>query len=377
MYLTTRTLLLVPLMAVTASVAPAITLETNPMGILELEVPAQSDALISLPLHRSPAYSGLIDSVDGDSIHLESTSEAIGWSDNEWVYVADSQPVMYYALLMTGDLEGYFFPIIGNDDDSLTLDIVDGNLEDYSLEEDAVQIIPYWTLDSFFADQEALTASASVAGLGARSEVQFYGAPTGVNSVSSEVFYYYDGAQFGGAGWRLKGDDLTAIHDDQPIAPDRAFVFRNITDSPATLSLPGYVQMTQSTAVVEGGLVDQDLPLATSSSVPISLADSNLLENGGFQATSAISGLNGDLLLVIDNSASGFNKTAAAVYYYYDGSMFGGPGWRLKGGDFFTLMDAVEVFQPGQGVILRKAGGDEGTVNLWHFLPTYLGTSSN
>ncbi|MGZ0656647.1 TIGR02597 family protein [Coraliomargarita sp. W4R72] len=374
MYLNTRKLLLVPLIAATASVAMATVLETNPMGILELEVPAQSDALISLPLHRTAAFSGQIDGVDGNTIDLVSAGTALAWSDNEWAYVSGTQPVRYYALFTTGDLEGCYYTIAGNDSDSLVLDIAEGSLDGYALEDEALQIIPYWTLSSFFGEQTSLTASSSVVGLGSRSEVHFYGNAEGVDSAASTVFYYYEGTDFGGAGWRMKGDQWTALHDDQPIAPDRAFVFRNITDESVELLLPGMVQMTQSSFIIETREVDNDVRVSTTNMVAMSLADSKLLESGGFQTTDSIIGLNGDLVLVLDNAATGFDKAALAAYYYYDGISFGGPGWRLKGGNFNTLMDEVEVFQPGQGVLIRKVGSSESSEHFWHSLPAYLST---
>jgi uncharacterized protein (TIGR02597 family) len=372
MYLNTRNKRLVPLLALTASVASAAILETDPMGVLELEIPAQSDALISLPLHRAAVYSGQIDTVGGNTIDMLVSGEAPSWADNEWVYVAGTQPVTYYALFMTGELEGSYYTIAGNDADSLVLDIADGSLDDYALQDQAVQIVPYWTLDSFFGEQSSLTAATSASGLGDRSEVHFFSSGAGIDAAASTVFYYYDGEGFGGAGWRMKGDVLTTLHDDQLIAPDRAFVFRNITDAPAKLLLPGHVQMTQSAFIIEGDEVDNDVRVTTTNSVAMSLGDSQLLETGGFQAADSIVGIGGDLLMVLDNAEAGFDKSAVDVYYYYDGTEFGGAGWRLKGGGFTTIMDEVEVFQPGQGIIIRKAGSTESTEHFWQHLPTYL-----
>jgi uncharacterized protein (TIGR02597 family) len=372
MYLNTRNKRLVPLLALTASVATAALLETDPMGVLELEIPGQSDALISLPLHRSAVYSGQIDAVDGNTIDLLTSGEALNWSENEWVYVEGTQPVTYYALFTTGELEGAYYTIAGNDADSLVLDIEAGSLDDYALEDQAVQIVPYWTLDSFFGEQSSLTAASSVSGIGDRSEVHFFSSDGGIDSSSSSVFYYYDGEGFGGAGWRMKGDLLTELHDDQPIAPDRAFIFRNITDATAKLQLPGHVQMTQSAFVITSNEVDQDVRVTTTNSVAMSLGDSQLLTTGGFQSTSSIVGLGGDFVMVLDNDEAGFDKAAADVYYYYDGSAFGGAGWRRKGAAFTAIMDDVEVFQPGQGIIIRKAGSTESTEHFWRHLPAYL-----
>ncbi|HBR92714.1 MAG TPA: hypothetical protein DEA90_00940 [Opitutae bacterium] len=372
MYLHTRNWILLPLFAATASVGTAITLETDPMGMLELEVPAQSDALISLPLHRTAVYSGQIATVEGNRIDLVTTGASPDWSEDEWVYVADTQPVTYYALFMSGDLEGCYYTISGNDADSLELDLEAGSLEGYGLENQALQIVPYWTLGTFFSEQDAVTPSAAITGLGERSELHFYDQSAGVDLAASTVFYYYDGTAFGGEGWRMRGDSWTEIHDDYPIAPDRAFGFRNITDSAVELLLPGQVQMTQSTFVIEGREIDSDIRVATTSMVPVSLADSKLLESGAVEGTTSITGLDADLVMVMDNSAAGFDKAAVGIYYYYEGASFGGPGWRLKGGGFLSLMDSVEVFQPGQGVLIRKVGDTSGSQALWQFLPEYL-----
>lgn len=372
MYLNQNKLLCASLIVAMASSVQANRIETDPIGLLELDVPAQSDALISLPLHRSPAFSGEIASIEGNTIHLSEAMQTLSWAADEWAYDEVAQPQTYYALLTSGELEGCFYTVTGNDANTLELDVESGALDLYDLSGDYLQLIPYWTLDTFFQGQAGLTASSGITGLGERSEVLFYQNGEGVNPAAAAVFYYYEGSGFGGSGWRLKGGGFSEIHNDQVIAPDRAFIFRNITDEAVSLQLPGQVQLTRSAIVLDGAESAQDLILASSNAVAVTLGESKLLETGGFQSTSSISGLNGDTLLVVDNELTGFNKPAASAYYYYSGASFGGPGWRRKGASFLEIMDGEKVLRAGQGVIIRKAAVSGGSENLWHFVPSYL-----
>src|SRR6478672_5238902 len=78
----------------------------------------------------------------------------------------------------------------------------------------------------------------------------------------------------------------------------------------------------------------------------ISLTDSQLVSSGAFSA-SPLAGSRTDELLTFDNSAAAKNKSASAIYYFWNG------GWRQVGAGS-TDVSSSNVFVPGLGFIIRK-----------------------
>jgi uncharacterized protein (TIGR02597 family) len=93
--------------------------------------------------------------------------------------------------------------------------------------------------------------------------------------------------------------------------------------------------------------VGQDNYIGLTRPAFMSLNESGLISSGAFLA-SPLPGSRTDELQVFDNTIIGKNKSAASVYYYWNNA------WRsISTGSSDVGNDAV--FQPGLGVILRKA----------------------
>jgi uncharacterized protein (TIGR02597 family) len=72
-----------------------------------------------------------------------------------------------------------------------------------------------------------------------------------------------------------------------------------------------------------------------------------------------------DELHVFDNAAEGKNKSASAIYFFYNGA------WRRVGLPASTDVGTNVVFNPGTGVIIRKAITIDGSTAVWQNPPNY------
>src|SRR5205814_2182818 len=105
----------------------------------------------------------------------------------------------------------------------------------------------------------------------------------------------------------------------------------------------------------------QDNSIGLPRPVTVSLGASQLISSGAF-ASSPLPGNRSDELLTFDNSAVTKNKSASAIYYYWNGA------WRLVGAGNADV-SASNVFVPGVGFIIRK--NTNSTSALWTNSPTW------
>jgi uncharacterized protein (TIGR02597 family) len=93
----------------------------------------------------------------------------------------------------------------------------------------------------------------------------------------------------------------------------------------------------------------------------LTLDQSQLASSGAF-ASSLLPGTRTDELLVFDNSSAQRNKSAVAVYYFWDSA------WRRVGAGA-AIVGSDPVFTPGTGFIIRKATNT--TSSIWVNSPNY------
>jgi len=350
------------------------------VGFNTITALGNSDTRFSVPLHRPSVYEGLVQSVSGSVITVQGLP---GWILNQFVYSAGSQTNSYYASVRSGNKEGMYYTVTANSADSGTTntstlnvdtagDVIDGG---GIAQGDSLTIIPYWTLATLFSNQTGVTTTSSISGAGSLTRILIPDlTSSGVDLAATVSYYYYNGTGFGGAGWRRSGGGFTNKKDDDAIAPDSFILIRQ--DGVASSSI-----MTATGAVGTGdrryiiGTISpntaQDNAIAIDIPVPLSLTQSNLFESGAFVGTSSISGATGDKLLVFDDASAGIDKAAIKSYYYYTGTGFTGPGWRLQGGGFSSIRNAEFVFQPGSGYIIRKEGTAVATTTVWTIPTTF------
>lgn len=338
------------------SVSLAAAATTDPAGYNTVPLLANSDTYVSIPFHRTAAFTGHVSSVSGNVITVAGTP---GWTSNQFVYAAGSQTNTYYAFIRSGTKEGNYYTVTANSGNSLTLDLAGDTLSGLT-SSDSVSVIPYWTLGTLFPASDAgvsFTASPSVASI--RTAILTPDLQTaGINLATTKSYFFYNSA------WRQTGQSLAISKNDDILIPDTYFIVRNGANA-GTFTQAGSVVLKKSVVpLLTQASTKQDNAVALTRPVPVSLNDSGLISSGAFVA-SASPAVRKDELLVFDNTVAAKNKAASAIYYYYNN------GWRKVGQSAATDFGATIVFGPDTGVQIRKAASGTGQASNWTNSPTY------
>ena len=194
----------------------------------------------------------------------------------------------------------------------------------------------------------------------------------GVNQIPEDIFYYYGGT--GTKGWRKIGGGINTLQDDVPILPNTYFVIRH--NDPAATSFFNVGSPTNQSPLLMPlariqADVNQDNFVGIPTSVPMTLAQSGLVQSGAFLGGSDHFNQQ-DLLLVFNDAVQEKNKIPVKIYYYYTGAVGAGPGWRLIGGGINSIKDSELVFKPGWGYVIRKRKQATAGVVFWPVEPPYM-----
>lgn len=328
------------LYSVNAYASPA--LNTAPVGFINLSAPAGSDVLVSLSFTRPSVYSGTVGGLSGAVI---TAAGSPGWTVNRWVQSLPSQPDTYYVQFKSGSAAGRFYSVVANTANTVTIDW-NGETPAAAVS-DTFVLIPYWTLGTLYPASQAgtaFTASSSDTVHGTEILLPASAATAGINLSASATFYFFGGS------WRKVGASPSASFDATVVAPNGYLIQRN-RGAATTVSVYGGVPtgVISTLLSAQGGGAQQDNAVALPFPGTVTLDDSNLRGSGAFRASTSPF-FHTDELYVFDNTASGINKAAVAVYYYYNGA------WRKAGAPVTTNFGPTAVFVPGTGVMVRKGG---------------------
>lgn len=316
------------------------TATSDPVGFVSVTVPANSDAVLAVPLSRPAVFKGVIQSIAGNVITVAGTSPA--WTTNQFVQALPGQVNTYAVQLASGTKEGLTGKITANAANTVTIQLDPAeNLTGVNTEAangtgngDHIDILPYWTPKSLITS--TVTNGSQI--------LLFESTNAGVNLSSSNSYGYDSGA------W---ADETTFDSaDNSPLGFGRSFVFRN-TGAALTISMAGSVPMNKHRIVIRNyGTGDQDIPIGFASPVttPIGSVGLNFTED--------------DQLLVFNNSQPGQNKSAAQILYYTNAD-----GWV---DDTFQPVGTTFMLQPGMGYIFRKRSTGAAGTYVWTALQTYL-----
>ena len=351
------TLSAVGLLSLLAAGTFAQTATTDPVGFVASQLPKNSDTRFSPSLERPAAFSGSVSSVSGAIISM---AGAPGWASNQYQHQANIQPNTYYVRFASGVKLGSVFTVTANGAADLTVDL-NGDTLSGVVAGDSVVIVPYWTLGTAFPATDAgisFEASASVFNRG--TEIRFPNiAYVGINPPAPNIYYFLSGA------WRMSGANSGVSYDDTPIPHDGYVIVRNkgvagrvvVVGSVVTKRLAMYLNSEASAS--------QDNVIALLRPVPVTLNDSGLIASGAFVASPSVFAIK-DTLIVFDDTVEKINKSASAIYYYRAGA------WRKSGEDANGDFGNDVVFQPGSGVVLRKAANGVGSqTQTWLNDPKY------
>jgi len=322
------------------------TVSTNPVGFVTVAVPAQSDAVLAVPLHRSAVFKGKIQSVAGSTLTVVGNPD---WSANQFVQALPGQTDTFGVLIATGVKEGMIARVTSNTSNQLTIEMPDGDdltgiktdAVDGAGQGDEVDVMPYWTPLSLFPSslppgtQMLLIPNGGVNGVG-------------INLSANPILV------FTGSSWLNSSAAFSnASHFPLPFAS--GFIMRNNTSAAISVSMVGAVPMAAHRLPIRtfANNVAQDVWFGYSSPVPEPLGGTGL----GFSP--------GDQLLVFDNSTTGRNKSATPIL------VFTGSAWLNSSAGFVNVTNTFMV-EPGRAYVLRKAATATPQTFVWKNTQSYL-----
>jgi uncharacterized protein (TIGR02597 family) len=261
-------------------------------------------------------------------------------------------------LIRSGLLEGNWYTITANNPDTLTLDL-QGDALTALLPDDAVSIVPYWTLGTIFHGGTGIHPTIDT--FNRQTEILFPNlGGTGINLSASATFYFFSGS------WRQVGKGA-AVKNDEVVTPDMFVIVRHNNPTNTVVTTEGAVLAGELRSFVRrNSSLRQDNYFALPRPLSVSLNGAGLVNlsdpsTGAFrESPDPFNRI--DELLVFDNSLTGKNKSAAGTYYFRNG------GWR-KVGQGSANKGADLVFQPGAGVIIRSGTNASGAI--WTNTPSY------
>jgi uncharacterized protein (TIGR02597 family) len=306
-----------------------------PVGAFVRAAAAAGDTLVSVTLARPAVARATVASVAGGVITAAGTP---GWTANAFVSSAT-----HHVRALSGALRGHYFIVTANGSATLTVDAAGLDLGQLAAG-DAVEVAPFWTLGTLFPAAAAGTAFVvSTSPLARQTEIlMFDGGATGINRSASAIYYHFNGA------WRRSGAAATTSFDHVVVFPDTYLVVRNKSAGTA-LTQVGRLQAGGLGTVLEalpGAAHDNFVALAHP--LDVSLAASGLHLSGFRASTSPLAPT--DQLLWFDPAGTGTNRSASAIYYYFNGA------WRKRGVAATTDFGA-DTLRAGGGFIIRKAAG--------------------
>jgi len=342
--------------------AQTTSVATDPVGFIPVSALGNSDTYISTPLHRPALFRGTLLSEQNGLLTMNLAS-----------FTDDQLNGRYYVLVASGARAGRWYTItdttapnqllIARDGEDLSADLVNGT---------RVMVIPFWTLNTVLPEGQGVHASNTFA---PKTWVLTPDqSSSGIKLATEASFFYYNGSDFQGEGWRKAGALPSVKFDDQILFPDSHFIVRHQIAQATTIVCPGAVQMTEIATKVRTLLANtpQDNALSFNAAVPATLSASRLYESGAFTASATID-TPADQLLVFDNDSVGTNKVPSETYYYFSGATNGGPGWRLLApGASNVIKDAELVFKPAKGYVLRKVQSASVGQVVWKMKPSYV-----
>lgn len=337
-----------------AAVVPALTARAQVLvpgysGIQRLALLGNSDSYISAPYARSRAATALVQSVLGSVVTVKGVSP---WVAGRFVNSGGPNDDSFYLFVVSGTSAGSSYLITANTASTLTVDLDGDTLN--AAPNDRLAVIPYWTLGTLFPGGLGVHVSPSSGDLRTEIILPDVNATT-LSGGNLRYFYCLAG------NWLEKGQP-PAPKNNVAILPDSLFIVRHNAASATEFLANG--------AVVTSGLrtplgvtptSKRDNFLGLQRPTSFTLAGSGLVTSGAF-AASLTAGNRTDELLVYDNTLVRQNKSASAIYYYWNN------GWR-KVGSGAALFDNTVIFTPGKGFIIRKNAGSASPT--WLNLPNY------
>lgn len=310
-------------------------------GSMTLVINGAADTRLSLPYQRPHLDRGTVSGVTANSVVLQGKT----WVPAQFTRVAGGGGLTCYGLFLDGPLQGVFYKILANNEDTLIFDTEGDSLTNHSLGTigfgDHLQIIPYWTVADVFGETEAnVVLQPRLSPLFPTDDIMlFNNNRSGINKAPETTIYYRKNH-----GWRSVAAPAESSADTI-LPPGSVFVVRRRAAEPLELINYGvFYRQRRAVYVAGGATVGNDQFVSLLLPEPLTLTEANLADSVVKPSSSPI--LRADEVLVW-RSPTGFNSAADTTLYYRPSL-----GW-FKVGDNTPLGDSFTL-APGEAIIIRK-----------------------
>jgi uncharacterized protein (TIGR02597 family) len=337
----------IPFLAGAALFAGSLTnaATTDPVGYITVDVNANADRRVGVPLRQAPALVASVSSVTSGTVSTAAT-------------VPDVTTEPHYIWITSGSLLGDWYEVTGSAANSLT---VAEDLETAGLAAtDSFAVIPFWRLNTLFSEGGNLPQASSP--FAPSSFIQLNDVTLeGIDFVPSKSYFYNDGTILA-EGWYENGNVGGGLQNDAVISPESYISVRNGTGSAISLTVTGAVPTaTVANVIVERSAGDQDNQISNPFPAGLTLESSNLVADGAVTPSSSPFAP-GDLVLVYEAIPTIQDPVADRQFFYNDGTILA-EGWYENGNVGGGLQGTYELPTGGAIVIRKKAGTD--TVVTW------------
>ena len=292
------------------------------VGYNKIDVPANSDVLVSVPFNNEVAGEYTVASTASATITVD---EALS---------ADTYDSAYYVRIVSGSGDGLWSTVSSNGAGTLTVE--DQAVVDELVADDEIRVYPHHTVAGLFP------AGLEDVSYDSQTRLLVYeGAVAGQNKVQALTLQYAVAAPlFNGWNNGVPGSD----YNNQVLTPGSHVRIRNGSGEALSYIPHGTVPDHSISMILPGSTAD-DVIVSTGYPVGITMAESGL-ENAGS-------------VLLYDNEATGQNKVQQyTLNYAVAPPLFDGWNNGVPGSDFND-----ELINGSEGFIIRR-DGSEGEVTV-------------
>ncbi len=319
------------------------------VGYVKQPLAAGSDTIIAPQLQREVEFTGTVSSVvtSGDNATLVCPSAS--FSANSFQYVANTQPKTYFVLVTAGSLTGTKFRVLSNGTGDFV--VARDGLTVASADITAVEVRPYWTLNTLFPSVDSgvsFTPSTGTTTGGRRTQLVLPDfVLKGINRAPSTLYFYNpalaDWASTGASGVKA-GDTI--------IEPGQYIVHRNTGGTPVNLNgtaVGGLLTKSDSVYLATSSSAANDNPMALPRASDYLLSAIGFTDANFLQSTGKTTGGRRDQVLVYDTVGTGINRAPSKIYFKFANAWY----------DTASTGTAVDPTIPaGSAILVRKYTSD-------------------
>jgi len=322
--------------AITAAMLLALAAQAanaaSAVGYNTVTVPANSDALVSVPFNKNVEGSFTVSSKTANGVTVADTLTSGAYANS------------YYVRFTSGSGEGLWSTISANGTGGFELANTD--VLGYVSAGNTFRVYKHQTLSDLFPSGLAGVTFITAGDEGTDAngtQVLVSDASTGINKGSSKVCTHY-----GSFGWN---DAAFEDANQLVLAPGAYVQVRNPSTNVLSVVVSGDVPDTKQAGILAKNTSNNDLYLANPFPVPVALNQMGLESWASTDDGETFSGQ----VLVYNNATSGMDKSSEKLCFYYTGDST----WYDAG--FNPVNDSVPA---GMGVVFRETSGTSGT-GLW------------